>query len=124
MTDVSQYRDNRESTQFHTCPVCGFERNISPNYCGQCKSNLLELSMSKGAKRNAEPNKENNDEVRCPNCKSNQITVSHKGFGVGKAAVGAVLLGPIGLIGGLAGSTDILITCLKCGQKWSPKSNR
>jgi len=61
------------------------------------------------------------DEVRCPNCNSNQIKVLTKGFGLGKAAVGAIALGPIGLLGGLLGSKKIKIVCLKCGHEWDLK---
>jgi len=38
--------------------------------------------------------------VRCPKCGSQQIAGGTKGFGVGKAAVGLALLGPIGMLGG------------------------
>ena len=122
MPELSQYKDNREPTQFHVCPVCGYNKNISPNYCGKCKSNLSELSMKQETKNDTKSNKtDDNDEVRCPSCQSNQFTVSKKGFSAGKAVAGAVLLGPLGIAGGLIGSDDIVITCLKCGQKWSPK---
>jgi len=43
----------------------------------------------------------------CPKCHSTSITVVKKGFGLGKAAVGAVLLGPIGLVGGALGANKI-----------------
>ena len=60
----------------------------------------------------------NSDEIRCPKCNSNQITAGNKGYGLGKAALGGFLLGPLGLMGGLLGSKKIMITCLKCGHKW------
>ena len=41
------------------------------------------------------------DEIKCPKCGSNQITAGNKGFGLGKAAAGGLLLGPAGLLGGL-----------------------
>ena len=41
------------------------------------------------------------DEIRCPKCGSTQITAGNKGFGLGKAAEGGLLLGPVGLLGGL-----------------------
>lgn len=61
-----------------------------------------------------------NDEIRCPKCNSNQISAQNKGYGLGKAAVGAVVLGPVGLLGGLVGSKKTVIVCLKCGHRWSP----
>jgi tellurium resistance protein TerD len=57
------------------------------------------------------------DVIKCPKCGSIQITAGNKGFGLGKAAVGGVLLGPVGLLGGLVGSKKIIVTCLKCGNK-------
>lgn len=54
--------------------------------------------------------------IHCPKCGSTQITANKKGFGLGKAAVGGLLLGPVGLLGGLIGGSKINITCLKCGN--------
>lgn len=59
-----------------------------------------------------------NGEVCCPMCKSPQIVANKKGFGLGKAAAGGLLLGPVGLLGGIIGSGKIVVTCLKCGYKW------
>lgn len=58
--------------------------------------------------------------MRCPRCGSSQLTANQKGFGTGKAAVGVLLAGPIGLLGGFIGSGKIKITCLKCGHEWMP----
>lgn len=59
-------------------------------------------------------------EVKCIKCHSTQLSVNKKGFGLGKATVGAMLLDPVGLIGGTWGSNHLLITCLKCGHQWQP----
>ena len=56
--------------------------------------------------------------VYCPKCYSTNITSNKKGFGVGKAAVGAIATGGIGLLAGGIGKNKIDITCLKCGHKW------
>ena len=58
------------------------------------------------------------EQIRCSKCASTQLTADNKGFGLGKAAVGGLLLGPVGLLGGLFGSRKTMITCLKCGYKW------
>lgn len=56
---------------------------------------------------------------RRPMCGEQQnwklVDVSKKGFSVGKAAVGAVLLGPIGLVGGALGKKKQCYYCGKCG---------
>ena len=60
------------------------------------------------------------NQVCCPSCNSTEISAGNKGFGLGKAAAGGLLLGPVGLLGGLVGSKETVITCLRCGFKWSP----
>lgn len=58
----------------------------------------------------------------CPKCKSTSLSANKKGFGIGKAVVGAVLGGGIGLVAGNIGAKKIRITCLKCGhQFWAGK---
>ena len=48
--------------------------------------------------------------MQCPICGNREswklVDKSNKGFSVGKAAVGAVLLGPIGLVGGALGKKN------------------
>ena len=57
------------------------------------------------------------DELYCPYCGSTQLTAHNQGFGVGKAAAGAILTGGVGLLAGFIGSGKIKVTCLKCGKK-------
>ncbi len=64
--------------------------------------------------------------LRCPGkgwprkCGSTQIHLSEKKFSAGKAVVGALLVGGIGLIAGAHGRNDVVLTCLKCGHRWTP----
>jgi tellurium resistance protein TerD len=58
--------------------------------------------------------------VRCPKCRSEQVGANTKGFGLGKAAVGGLALGPVGLLAGLFGSKKVRVSCLNCGHSWSP----
>ena len=60
------------------------------------------------------------EQIKCPKCESTQLTANKKGYGMGKAATGGLLLGPVGLLGGLFGSSKVKITCLKCGYEWKP----
>ena len=67
-------------------------------------------------------NKKESDEIDsllCPKCNSKQITYNKQGFGVGKALVGAVLTGGIGLLAGGINKNKIILTCLKCGHTWN-----
>lgn len=54
----------------------------------------------------------------CPVCNERQgwkvVDTSNKGFSVGKAAIGAVLLGPVGLVGGALGKKKVTYYCTKC----------
>ena len=55
----------------------------------------------------------------CPNCgKSNTIELMGErtgGFSGGKAVVGAVLLGPLGLVAGAFGKKKVMYQCKQCG---------
>ena len=56
----------------------------------------------------------------CPKCGSTSITANKKGGRIGKAAVGAIGAGPIGLLAGGIGKNKITCTCLNCGHKFKP----
>lgn len=64
------------------------------------------------------PPVKNKDLVSCPKCGSTQITANKKGVSVGKAVVGGILTGGAGVVAGALGSDKVIITCLKCGNKW------
>lgn len=56
---------------------------------------------------------------KCPMCGERVnwklVDTANKGFSVSKAAVGAVLLGPVGLVGGALGKKKRYYYCGKCG---------
>ena len=54
----------------------------------------------------------------CPKCLATSVAANKKGFGVGKAAVGAALAGGPGLLAGNIGAKKVRCTCLKCGHQW------
>jgi len=60
----------------------------------------------------------NSSQLKCPKCKSTNLTANTQGFGLGKAAVGGILLGPVGLLGGLFGSKKPVFICLNCGNQF------
>lgn len=53
----------------------------------------------------------------CPKCGCTSISANKKGFGIGKAVIGAAFT-PIGLVAGNLGAKKVRITCLKCGNQW------
>jgi len=59
----------------------------------------------------------------CPRCHSTQVTAGKKGFGIGKALVGGVLLGPVGILAGFIGRKNMEFACLSCKERWSAASN-
>lgn len=63
---------------------------------------------------------QNNGIACCPKCGSTSLTANQKGFGIGKAVVGAVALGPIGLVAGNINKHKVKVTCLNCGNTWKP----
>ena len=56
---------------------------------------------------------------KCPMCNKSdkwiKVDKSKKGFSVGKAAAGGLLLGPIGLLGGGLGKSMVTYCCGNCG---------
>jgi hypothetical protein len=56
--------------------------------------------------------------VKCPDCGSENVYIDKKGYGLGKAAVGMVVAGPVGLLGGFLGSKKLKAQCLDCKWKW------
>lgn len=53
----------------------------------------------------------------CPKCYSSSLSAHKKGFGIGKAVVGAAFL-PLGLVAGNIGAKKVRVTCLKCGHQF------
>ncbi|WP_040209620.1 TerD family protein [Neobacillus jeddahensis] len=60
------------------------------------------------------------DDIVCPRCHSTNVRTGKKGFGLGKAAIGGLILGPVGLLGGFIGKNQLKLTCNSCGNSWSP----
>ena len=61
------------------------------------------------------------DVYKRQNCGSTQITANKKGFSLGKAIAGGIILTPIaGVATGMLGKNKIIITCLSCGKQFKP----
>lgn len=77
-----------------------------------------ELSTTFNFDKDSEQHADEN--IRCPECGSTQITANKKGINVANAVIGSVLFGGIGILAGLVGKDKIIITCLNCGHHWQP----
>lgn len=88
-----------------SCKTCGKDVSKTAPTCPHCGENLPGLHIT------------------CPKCGSMNFSIGKKGFGLGKATAGAILLGPIGLLGGLMGRKDVEFVCLNCNNKWKPNPN-
>jgi len=56
----------------------------------------------------------------CPRCGSKDIAPVKRGYNSDAGACGCLLLGPLGLLFGLAGSGKTRLVCLGCGHEWKP----
>ena len=65
-------------------------------------------------------NADENGLACCPKCGSTSLSANKKGFGIGKALVGATLTLGVGLLAGGIGRNKIEVICLKCGNKFKP----
>jgi hypothetical protein len=54
----------------------------------------------------------------CPRCGSTSLAIKNRGFSAGKAAVGGLLLGPLGLLIGAKGSNETIRVCLNCKHEF------
>ena len=57
-------------------------------------------------------------QLACPKCGCTTLSDQKRGFGIGKAVIGAAAVGPLGLVAGNIGSKKIQVKCMHCGHKW------
>ena len=94
-----------------SCPECGKEISDKAFACPHCGN-----PMNPQPQQVQQPQQE--EYLCCPKCGSRELHAEHKGFSGGKALIGAVAVGGLGLLAGTLGSRDTQITCLKCGKKF------
>ena len=123
------------------CPNCGAYNSKDSNFCSNCRTPLSQTALT-NLKEQSElqlqqaqlkmqvmalkaqqeqlqlQQQQYSSMARCPRCGSTSLSGNKKGFGIGKAVVGAALVGPLGLVAGNIGAKKVQVTCLKCGKKF------
>ena len=97
-----------------SCPECGKEISDKAFACPHCGNPMSQQPQQVVQVQQAQQE----EYLCCPKCGSRELHAEHKGFSGGKALVGAIAVGGLGLLAGTIGSRDTQITCLKCGKKF------
>ncbi|MCB7038990.1 zinc ribbon domain-containing protein [Eggerthella sinensis] len=138
----------KEGARF--CPYCGKENDSKSVFCAYCGRGIDSADKTDASARVLKPHdimsftpedqtshdlsdyyfrkgaldaqKRQYDSVaKCPQCGSTSLSGGKKGVGLGKAAIGAVVAGPVGLLAGGIGMNKAVVTCMNCGYQFSPK---
>lgn len=123
------------------CYNCGSIVPDDANFCTNCQAPLSDTALEEAKQQNALKaqqaqlqmqamalkaqqeqlelqQKQYATMAKCPRCGSTSLSGNKKGFGIGKAVVGAALVGPLGLVAGNIGAKKVNVTCLNCGKKF------
>lgn len=123
------------------CQFCGADNDQGSMYCGYCgklidsaeiqqriqlENLILQQKQLQVQQKQFEVQsriqyqqiQEYNSMARCPKCGSASLSGHKKGFGVGKAVIGAFAFGPLGLVAGNIGAKKVRVTCLNCGKQF------
>lgn len=92
------------------CSECGkdvSEKAASCPYCGNPISQHSPILKE-----------EIEEYISCPKCGAKDLYSNKQGFGAGKAIVGGLIVGPLGILAGGINSNKILLTCQGCGNQF------
>lgn len=130
------------------CPKCGKELPEGAQFCPTCGSSIKQPELSPQSQDSSSPDQDipsinlqsaaaeqqnqppvPNEEIKCPKCGATGCTPQYKqnvsggGYGCCSGGLGALVLGPLGLLCGACGrsvkSTNTLVwICPKCGHEF------
>jgi hypothetical protein len=100
--DAQREKERSERPNIVACKACGNQVSRTAPSCPRCGQNAPGLH------------------IKCPKCFSMNFTIDARGFGLTNAAIGAVLLGTEGLLGGMVGRKQVEFVCQACGKRWKP----
>lgn len=120
-----EVEEDHSNNSYPSAPVPVYHQNpIVPNSYEQNQGYNPQILDTNQQRYNSQLSYGNQQAgINCPYCHSTQVTAGKKGFGVGKAIVGTLLLGPVGLLGGFIGSKNIEFLCINCNKRWSASNN-
>jgi RNA polymerase subunit RPABC4/transcription elongation factor Spt4 len=108
------------------CMRCMTTYPAGVKLCPECNVYLAPLTDE--SRKNAEINaakirqkeaQEKEDILRCPRCRSTQVSTDRKKFSMAKTLIGGAATGGIGALWGFSGTRKILCKCLKCRHQWT-----
>ena len=99
------------------------ERQATKEQKREAKMQKNELKLQKNQLKIQKHQLKNRNKIKCPKCRSTNVQplgVHKKGFSVGKAVGGTILVGGVGSLAGFAGKsskkTDFV--CMNCGKQF------
>lgn len=114
--------DDEPATSYTSTPrqSSGFQGQNQPGYAYPLQASPSYQTIQQAPHSVSGAQTYGEEHIVCPNCHSTNIRTGQKGFGIGKAAIGGLILGPVGLLGGFLGKNQLKFTCQSCGKSWSP----
>jgi hypothetical protein len=101
-----------------SCSECGKQVSDKASSCPNCGNPMTTPRINVIQNQPILSAQKEESLMGCPKCNSTQLSANKRGFSAGNALAGAILTGGVGLLAGGIGSSNVSITCLKCGFKY------